>query len=72
MISNVRVVEAVDGVRAKANFVTYRTKSGRTSRYMGEMQVELKRDGDSFLIRRKRCALDLETLNDQSRLTILL
>lgn len=72
MISNVRVIDAVDGVSAKANFVTYRTKSGRTSRYMGEMHVELKREGESFRIRHKRCALDLETLNDQGRLTILL
>lgn len=72
MVSNVRVTEGVDGVQARANFVTYRTKSGKTSRYMGEARYELRRDGDSFRIRRKRCALDLETLNDQGRLTIIL
>ena len=72
LISNVRTTETDDGVEARANFVTYRTKSGKTSRYMGEMRIDLARAGDGFRIRHKRCALDLETLNDQGRLTILL
>lgn len=72
MIANVRAQDDGDTIAAQANFVTYRTKSGKTSRYMGEMRVELAREGESFRIRRKRCALDLETLNDQGRLTILL
>ena len=72
MISNVRARDNGDTVEARANFVTYRTKSGKTSRYMGEMRMDLAREGTGFRIRRKRCALDLETLNDQGRLTILL
>lgn len=72
MIGNVRVREEGGELRTKANFVTYRTKSGRTSRYMGEAHYVLQPVGDGFRIRHKRCILDLETLNDQGRLTILL
>lgn len=73
MVSNVRTRDGEDGtIHVRANFVTYRTKTGKTSRYMGEMRHVLERHGDSFRIRHKRCALDLETLNDQGRLTIIL
>jgi p-cumate 2,3-dioxygenase beta subunit len=72
MISNVRVMPEGDALRTKANFVTYRTKSGRTSRYMGEAHYLLKPEGNGFKIKHKRCVLDLDTLNDQGRLTILL
>ena len=72
MISNVRVSEDGQNLRTKANFVTYRTKSGRTSRYMGEAHYVLEPVGESFRIKSKRCVLDLDTLNDQGRLTIML
>lgn len=72
MVSNVRMVEDDEGTHVRANFVTYRTKSGFTSRYMGEMRYLLEQRGDDFRIKHKRCALDLETLNDQGRLTIIL
>ena len=73
MIGNVRLNGEEEGkLKAKANFVTYRTKSGRTSRYMGEAHYLLERSGEGFRIRHKRCVLDLETLNDQGRLTIIL
>lgn len=72
MISNVRVTPDGENLRTKANFVTYRTKGGRTSRYMGEAHYLLQRVGDGFKIKHKRCVLDLDTLNDQGRLTIML
>ena len=72
MISNVRVTADGNCLRTKANFVTYRTKSGRTSRYMGEAHYVLEPDGETFRIKHKRCVLDLDTLNDQGRLTIML
>ncbi len=72
MISNVRVTQEGDCLRTKANFVTYRTKGGRTSRYMGEAHYLLQPDGAGFKIKHKRCVLDLDTLNDQGRLTIML
>lgn len=72
MISNIRVTEEGGKLRTKANFVTYRTKSGRTSRYMGEAHYLLEPTGDGLKIKHKRCVLDLDTLNDQGRLTIIL
>jgi p-cumate 2,3-dioxygenase beta subunit len=72
MISNVRVSQDGNNLRTKANFVTYRTKSGRTSRYMGEAHYLLEPVGEGFRIKHKRCVLDLDTLNDQGRLTIML
>lgn len=72
LISNVRAADNGDCTEAKANFVTYRTKNGRTSQYMGEAHYVLAREGEAFRIRHKRCVLDLDTLNDQGRLTIIL
>ena len=72
LVSNVRAYEEDGCTKAKANFVTYRTKSGKTSRYMGEMHYVLERHGEDFKIRHKRCVMDLENLNDQGRLTIIL
>ena len=72
MISNVRVFEDGGNLRTRANFVTYRTKGGRTSRYMGEAHYLLEPVTDGFRIKHTRCVLDLDTLNDQGRLTILL
>jgi p-cumate 2,3-dioxygenase subunit beta len=49
-----------------------RQVGGRTARYMGEAHYVLEPQGDSFRIKHKRCVLDLDTLNDQGRLTIML
>jgi p-cumate 2,3-dioxygenase subunit beta len=72
LISNVRVSEDGQNLRAKANFVTYRTKGGHTASYMGEAHYLLQPEGDGFKIKHKRCVLDLDTLHDQGRLTIIL
>jgi p-cumate 2,3-dioxygenase beta subunit len=72
LISNVRVSEEGCNLGTKANFVTYRTKGGRTSRYMGEAHYLLEPAPDGFRIKHKRCVLDLDTLHDQGRLTIIL
>jgi p-cumate 2,3-dioxygenase beta subunit len=72
LISNVRVTEEGGNLRTRANFVTYRTKGGRTARYMGEAHYLLEPAAQGFRIRHKRCVLDLDTLHDQGRLTIIL
>lgn len=72
MVSNVQAYEESGVTKAKANFVAYRTKSGKTSRYMGEAHYVLEKSDAGYKIRHKRCVLDLETLNDQGRLTIIL
>jgi p-cumate 2,3-dioxygenase subunit beta len=59
-------------LRTRANFVTYRTRGGRTSRYTGEAHYLLEPVADGFRIKHKRCVLDLDTLQDQGRLTIIL
>jgi p-cumate 2,3-dioxygenase beta subunit len=72
MLSNVRVTEEGNNLRTTANFVAYRTKSGHTSQYMGEAHFLLEPVDGGFRIKHKRCVLDLDTLFDQGRLTILL
>lgn len=73
MTSNVRVgaVEAGD-CAVKANFVVYRSRGDSTVRYMGEAHYVITQSGDSFLIRRKRIKLDVNTLREQGRITIIL
>jgi p-cumate 2,3-dioxygenase beta subunit len=72
LISNVRTTEEGGKLRAKANFVTYRTKGGHTASYMGEAHYLFEQTSDGLRIKHKRCALDLDTLHDQGRLTIIL
>ena len=70
---NVRLGEIRGDERAvRANFVVYRTKGDRTVQYMGEAHYLLVADDGAIRIRRKRCNLDLNTLADQGRLTIIL
>jgi p-cumate 2,3-dioxygenase beta subunit len=73
MIGNVRVGAQDNGAtRVKANFVVYRTKSDCTSVYMGEAHYVLIAGDSGIRIQRKRCILDLNSLVDQGRLTIIL
>ena len=71
--SNVRI-GAPNGtdLPVRANFVVYRTKGDRTVQFMGEAHYVLAADATGFRIRRKRCNLDLNTLAEQGRLTIIL
>jgi p-cumate 2,3-dioxygenase subunit beta len=74
VIGNVRLGPAENGeIKVKANFIVYRTKEDTTSTYMGQMHYVLVAAGSGgFRIRRKRCVLDLNSLADQGRLTIIL
>jgi len=73
MVSNVRVgAPANGGIPVKANFVVFRTKNDRTSTYMGEAHYMLIAQDGQIRIQRKRCILDLNSLVDQGRLTIIL
>jgi p-cumate 2,3-dioxygenase beta subunit len=73
LISNVRVRPLENGeLNVRANFVVYRTKEDRTTQYMGEAHYVLVSQNGQFKIKRKRCVLDLNTLADQGRLTIIL
>jgi p-cumate 2,3-dioxygenase beta subunit len=74
IIGNVRLGPDAGGeIKVKANFVVYRTKDDTTSQYMGQMHyVLVPQTSGGFRIRHKRCILDLNSLADQGRLTIIL
>jgi p-cumate 2,3-dioxygenase subunit beta len=74
IISNVRLEPNANGeIKVRANFVVFRTKEDNTSQYMGQTHyVLVLREGGGFQIRHKRCILDLNSLADQGRLTIIL
>ena len=73
LITNVRVSAGEeDETRVRANFAVYRTKEETTTVYMGEAHLILVQDSGTIKIRRKRCILDLNSLYDQGRMTIIL
>jgi len=73
MISNVRVRGEDGGVSyVRANFAVFRTKEVTTTTYMGELHYRLLRASGAIRIRSKRAVLDLNSLHDQGRLTIIL
>ncbi|QQN75307.1 aromatic-ring-hydroxylating dioxygenase subunit beta [Croceicoccus sp. YJ47] len=73
MVSNVRVVSSDDGTtRTRANFAVFRTKEDTSTVYMGEMHHTIVEDGGALRILSKRCILDLNSLYNQGRLTIIL
>jgi p-cumate 2,3-dioxygenase beta subunit len=73
LISNVKLGDGnAQERKVRANFVIYRTKGDNTVQYMGESHYVLKQIDGRLRIHRKRCVLDLNTLADQGRLTIIL
>ena len=73
LVSNVRLQEAsATEARLKANFCVYRTKEDTTVMYMGESLYTLVRQGDGLKVRHKRAILDLNSLYEQGRLTIII
>jgi p-cumate 2,3-dioxygenase beta subunit len=74
MVSNVRVTGGGEGeTRLRANFAVFRTKEDNSTYYMGEYHYVLVTDGAGVTrIRSKRAVLDLNSLVNQGRLTIIL
>jgi p-cumate 2,3-dioxygenase subunit beta len=73
LVTNVRVLESSDQeVKVRANFCVFRTKEEHTVTYMGEFFYTLVREEDKIRIRHKRAILDLNSLYQQGRLTIIL
>lgn len=73
MISNVRVLgEADGGTRARANFAVFRTKEDTSTIFMGEAYYTIVSDAGRLKLKWKRCILDLNSLYNQGRLTIIL
>lgn len=73
IVGNVRVAAGADGATSvRANFAVYRTKEDTTTVYMGEYRYSLVRDEGAVKVRSKRAILDLNSLYNQGRLTIIL
>lgn len=73
MISNVRIVGAQDGgTRLRCNFAVFRTKEDTTSIFMGESFYTIVREEGGLKVKAKRAILDLNSLYNQGRLTIIL
>ncbi len=73
MISNVRIGGEKDGGTAvRCNFAVFRTKEDNTSIFMGESNYTIVREGDGLKVKAKRAILDLNSLYNQGRLTIIL
>ncbi|MDT3670217.1 MAG: aromatic-ring-hydroxylating dioxygenase subunit beta [Aromatoleum sp.] len=73
LVTNFRVQPTEDGgTNVRANFTVWRTKENKTTAYMGEYRYSLVRQEGEIKVRAKRCILDLNTLFDQGRLTIIL
>ena len=79
LVTNVRYFKDNSGskgdneqINVRANFAVYRTKEDTTTVYMGEYRYRLVVAGDGFQIVQKRCILDLNSLYNQGRLTIIL
>jgi len=73
LVTNVRLLESsADMAKVKANFCVYRTKEDNTVMYMGEFNYTLVRQDGELKVRLKRAILDLNSLYEQGRLTIIL
>ncbi|MFA5677565.1 MAG: aromatic-ring-hydroxylating dioxygenase subunit beta [Pseudomonas sp.] len=73
LVSNVRILEENgDTLSVVANFCIYRVRRSQITQYMGQYRYLLKRDGDSFRIRRKTAYLDLDALAGQGGLGFIL
>jgi p-cumate 2,3-dioxygenase subunit beta len=73
LITNVRVSAGEVGeTKVRANFAVWRTKEDTTAVYMGEAFFALTGAGEAVRIRHKRCVLDVNSLVNQGRLTIIL
>ena len=74
LVSNFRVRpgDKEGETKVRANFAVFRTKEDNQTVYMGEYHYTLVRENGEIKILTKRCILDLNSLANQGRLTIIL
>jgi len=73
IVSNVRLLGGSDDqFDATSNFVTFRSKGGRTETYLGHHLYRLCLVGRDIRISRKVSFLDTETINDQGKVSIII
>jgi p-cumate 2,3-dioxygenase beta subunit len=73
MITNLRVVEhGAEGTHVNGAFQASRYKDGIMDIFLGRVRYVMVKQGDTVLIRSKRCDLAMDALVPQGRLTIIL
>lgn len=73
MISNVRILDGDDTrFRATSNFVTWRSKMGRTDTFFGHHRYELAIVDGAIRIRNKTTFLDANDIREQGKVSIIL
>ena len=72
MISNVRILGGDDKrFEAVANFVTWRSKMGRTDTFFGHHRYELTVTADGIRVLSKTTFLDADDIRDQGKVSII-
>ncbi|MEX2195941.1 MAG: aromatic-ring-hydroxylating dioxygenase subunit beta [Thermoleophilaceae bacterium] len=72
VITNVRVTGIRDDeLDVEAGVIVYRFRYGKGDPFVGSYRHTLVRDGDSFLFRRRRALLDMETLSPNGALSMI-
>jgi p-cumate 2,3-dioxygenase subunit beta len=73
LVSNVRLLDGNDeSFRATSNFVTYRSKGGKTETYLGHHNYTLCLVDGQLRIRHKTSFLDTDNLNEQGKVSIII
>lgn len=74
MVTNVRVIGEAEGggTSARANIAVFRTKEDTSTIYMGDCFYTIVNEGGALKFKWKRAILDLNSLYNQGRLTIIL
>ena len=72
-MSNVRVIGGDDdSFRVTSNFVTYRSKGGKTETYLGHHNYTMCLADGQIRIRHKTSFLDIDNLNEQGKVSIII
>jgi p-cumate 2,3-dioxygenase beta subunit len=73
LVSNIELLGGTDAdFQVAANFIVYRTKSGRTDVFPGHCLYELSLSEGQIKIQKKTAYLDIEDLNEQAKVSIIL
>jgi p-cumate 2,3-dioxygenase beta subunit len=73
LVSNVRIIDGDDDAfRATSNFVTYRSKGGKTETYLGHHNYTMCLVNGQIRIRHKTSFLDTDNLNEQGKVSIII
>lgn len=73
MVSNVRVLGGDDdNFEVTSNFVTYRSKGGKTETYLGHHIYRMKVTDSGIRITHKTSFLDTDNINEQGKVSIII